>query len=184
MEPVVVQWGLSVSLAAISGWVGYAFGQRRERNHERRQRAFAAAESLVAPLRVLQSLIRRLGRTPVMREDVAVAFERWFSTYDECGHRLPLQWRHLPRSVRDAAGTVFGGIAFVDLRPDSRELELVDPDCMWQDFADDYLEYCAAVILRWGESSLKRPVQLNDYERWLVATERRELVGRVPPLVT
>lgn len=169
MEPAVVQWGTSVGLAAISGC-----------DHEKRERALAAAESLVAPLRVLQSLIRRLGRTPVTREGVAVAFERWFSAYDEYGHRLPLQWRHLPRSVRDAAGTVFGGIAFVDLRPDSRDLELADPDWMWQDFADDYLEYCAAVILRWGESSLKKPAHLNDYERWLVATERREAIGRLP----
>lgn len=180
MGLVIAQWGTGFGIAVISGWVGYLFGQRQERDRELRDRAFDTAEGLVAPLRGLQKLIRRVGRTSVTSEEVAVAFEDWFSAYDGYGHRLPLKWHHISRSVREAAGTVFGGVAFVDLRPECRNLELAAPDSMWQDFADEYLDYCAALILRWGESTLGKPEQLKNYEQWLVATERREPIGQNP----
>lgn len=45
---------------------------------------------------------------------------------------------------------------------------------MWQDFADDYLEYAAARILFWGDSGREAPNDLTDYDAWLVRTERWE----------
>lgn len=172
-----MEWVASGGLALLTGWSGYAFGRRQERDRERRGRALAAAEGMASPLRNLQVLIRRFGRTSVTNSEVASAFMAWSSAYDAYSHRIPGRWRHLSRSVRDAAGTVFGGIAFVDLRPDSADIELAEPDWMWQDFADEYPDYCVSVLLRWGESNLKRSTHLKDYDRWLVDTGRREPPG-------
>ncbi|NYD40064.1 hypothetical protein [Nocardioides panaciterrulae] len=167
--------GALVALATT--WSGYAFGVRQERDKEGRGRRFTAAADLVAPLRVLQRLVRRFGREDVARDEVADAFQHWFAAYDDHGHRLPQEWRHLSRSVRDATGTVFGGVSFVDLRPDARELDLAEPDGMWQDYADEYLDYAARSILRWGDSGKDTPKQLMTYEEWLVRTGRREPWG-------
>lgn len=48
---------------------------------------------------------------------------------------------------------------------------------MWQDFADEYLDYAARSILLWGDSSKDAPKQLMTYEEWLVRTGRREPWG-------
>jgi hypothetical protein len=98
--------------------------------------------------------------------------------FDRNAHRLPDGWRHLSRSIRAAVGTVFGGITFVDLRPDAVELALEEPDFMWQDFADDYLGYAVYWLLMWGDSTTKRRQELWDFDTWLVRTERREPLGQ------
>ena len=164
-------------LALATAWSGYAFGARQEREKERRGRCLTAAQELVAPLRILQRLIRRFGREDVAHEEVAGAFQDWFAAHDSHAHRLPQEWRHLNRSIRDATGTVFGGVSFVDIRPDARDLDLAEPDHMWQDYADEYLEYVAKSILRWGDSSKDAPKLLMTYEEWLVRTGRREPWG-------
>ena len=55
--------------------------------------------------------------------------------------------------------------------------ELADPDPMWQDYADDYLDYVTDRLLRWGDSSTFRSKRLLSYEDWLVRTGRREPFG-------
>src|SRR3546814_6229954 len=108
MNEFVVSAAGAVLLAVATGWVGYVFGVRQEREKERRARYFTTAAELVTPLRALQRLTRRLGREDVTRDDAAAASRSWFAAYDDHGHRLPHDWEHLARSVRDAAGTVFG----------------------------------------------------------------------------
>ncbi len=63
------------------------------------------------------------------------------------------------------------------IRPDTKELDLEEPDAMWQDYADDYLDYVANAILRWGDSSRDAPKSLMTYEAWLVRTDRRKPYG-------
>lgn len=158
----------------VSAWAGYTFGVRREGDAERRMRDREAAMSLVEPLRVLQRLLRTHGRDSVTKDEVASAFLAWAQACDDHGHRLPLQWRRVIRSVRDAAGTVFGGVSLIHLRPESRHFDLGEPDEMWQDFADDYIEYIAASILTWGDSSREASKRVLGFDDWLVKTERRE----------
>ena len=162
------------ALALLTGWLGYVFGVRQEREKERRSRNFMAAAELVAPLREFQRLLRRFGRDEVDKDAVTDAFLAWSRAYDDHGHRLPRAWRHVARSVRAATGTAFGGVSLVHIRPESGRLGLTEPDAMWQDFADDYLEYAAARILFWGDSGREAPNDLTDYDAWLVRTERWE----------
>lgn len=169
--------GVSVG-ATVSAWVGYSFGVRRERDAERRVRDLEAAASLVTPLRELQRLLRTHGRVAVTEAEVAAAFLAWGRACDEHLHRLPLQWRRVARSVRDAAGTVFGGVSLIHVRPDTEYLELGEPDEMWQDFADDYIDYIAASILTWGDSNREASEQVLGYDDWLIKTERREPLSR------
>lgn len=164
-------------LAFATGWIGYAFGVRQERDKEQRGRRFVAAADLVGPLRSLQRLIRRFGRETMDQEEVAGAFRRWFDAYDAHSHRLPQDWRHVGRSIRDATGTVFGGVSFVDIRPGAKDHELAEPDAMWQDYADEYLDYVSRLVLLWGDSSKDTPRTLSTYEEWLVKTGRREPWG-------
>lgn len=164
-------------LAILTGWVGFVFGVRRERDSERRLRDHAAAIALVKPLRELQRLLRSFGREPIEKDEVASAFRDWSEAFDDHGHRLPPKWRRADRGVRDAAGTVFGGVSLVHIRPDSRRLELGEPDAMWQDFADDYIGYVASSVLTWGDSSREPGRELLGYDDWLVRTGRREPRG-------
>jgi hypothetical protein len=168
MHDLAISWLGGAVLALVTGGVGYALGVRRERDKERRDRNFAAAAELTQPLRELQRLLRWLGRESFEQNEVSAAFVSWSKAYDANGHRLPREWRHVARSVRDAAGTVFGGVALVHIRPGTAHLAPGEPDGMWQDFADEYLEYVARSILEWGDSSRQAPKELNTYEDWLV----------------
>lgn len=174
---IALSMGGALGLAFATGWFGYAFGAKQEREKERRGRRFAAAAELVSPIREIQQLLRLLGRGDISSDDVAKAFLDWSHAFDNHGHRLPDAWRHIPRSAPDASGTVFGGVSLVHIRPDTKKLELPEPDVMWQDYADDYLDYTANAILRWGDSSRDAPKDLMTYEAWLVRTGRRETYG-------
>jgi hypothetical protein len=79
---------------------------------------------------------------------------------------------------------VFGGISLVHIRPNTLKLDLAEPDGLWQDFADDYLDYVASSILRWGDSSADAPNTLLTYGAWLVATGRRKPIGSNRPLTS
>ena len=170
---------LSAAVVALfTGWVGFTFGVRRERNAERRLRDRDAAFALVRPLRELQRLLRSYGGNPVEKDEVASAFLAWSEAFDDHGHRLPVKWRRVDRSVRDAAGTVFGGVSLIHVRPAIRHLELGEPDEIWQDFADDYIAYVSASILTWGDSSREPMKGILGYDDWLVKTERQEPLGQ------
>lgn len=49
---------------------------------------------------------------------------------------------------------------------------------MWQDSADDYLDYVARCILNWGDSAREASNGVLNYGLWLVQTERREPIGQ------
>ncbi len=48
---------------------------------------------------------------------------------------------------------------------------------MWQDFADDYLDYLARHLLEWGDCNRIASKDVMTYEKWLVRTERRQPIG-------
>lgn len=178
MTTELISVGSGLLTAVIAAWVGYLFGVRTARVQQRRAARSASALDLTEPLRELRALVRRHGRADLTPDDVAAAYADWAAAFDRNAHRLPDGWRHLSRSVRAAVGTVFGGITFVDLRPDAVELALEKPDFMWQDFADDYIDYAVYWLLTWGDSATTRRQDLFDYDTWLVRTERREPWGQ------
>lgn len=163
-----------------AAWVTYRFGRRRERHAAELDRRGSAAEDLAGPLRELRGLLRRYGRVAVDDTEVTEAFAAWFAAHDCQRTRLPDGWGHLGRSVRIAAGTVFGAPSWVDLRPDVAGLPLAEPDGLWQDLADDYIDYVLDVLVRWGDDS-RDSVLLLDYDAWLVRTGRRNPVGSNGP---
>lgn len=181
MDGIAIEWVGAAILVVLTGWQAYLFGVRQERAKELRARDFVAATELVAPLRELQRLLRCFGREQMSKDEVASAFLAWSTAFDEHGHRLPRQWQHVDRSVKAAAGTVFGGISLIHLRPDSTRMDLGEPDAMWQDFADDYLGYAARCILTFGDSAQEAPKTMTNYDVWLVQTERRAPVGQNEP---
>lgn len=178
MDGMAIEWVGAVALGILTGWQGYRFGGRQERDQERRARDLTAATELVAPLRELQRLLRSFGREGVSKDEVASVFLRWSTAFDQHGHRLPRQWQHVDRSVRAAAGTVFGGISLIHIRPESNRMDLGEPDAMWQDYADDYLGYITRCILIWGDTSPDAPKVVANYDVWLVQTDRREPFGQ------
>ena len=181
MTSIMITWAGPVAISLATGWFGYAFGVRQERDRERRGRQFAAAQELATSLRELQRLVRRLGREDLPSDEVTAAFMTWAQTCDNHTHRLPRGFRHIGRSVRDATGTVFGGVSLVHIRPDTKQLDLAEPHAMWQDFADDYLDYLARSLLEWGDSSRVSAKGVMTYGEWLVRTGRREPHGSNPP---
>jgi hypothetical protein len=181
MSALTISWLGATALALVTASLGYAFGVRQERDKERRARNFTSAAELVAPLRELQRLLRWFGREDVEKDELTSAFLDFSRAVDAHGHRLPHHWGHVSRSVRDAAGTVFGGVSLAHLRPDVRKLDLGTPDPMWQDFADDYLEYTTRCVLEWGDASSATPKVLMTYETWLVRTGRRKPFGQNCP---
>jgi hypothetical protein len=140
----------STGVTVVGAWTVYHFTKRQALAAEQRTRALAAAADLAQALRELQMLMRKQGRVEVDQREVADAFSRWGQALDRQQHRLPDDWRHLRRSVLAAAGTVFGGIAFTHLRPDAADPPLEEPDFLWQDFGDDYIDYVLDERPRWG----------------------------------
>ena len=153
---------------------------RQGQDGERRGRQFTAAGDLAASLRELQGLVRRLGREDLPSDEVANAFITWGQVCDNHTHRLPRGFRHLGRSVRDATETVFGGVSLVHIRPDTKQSDLAESDGMWQDFADDYLDYLARSLLEWGDSGRAAAKNVMTYGDWLGRTGRREPYGSNP----
>jgi hypothetical protein len=168
-------FAFSTAVTVVGAWTVYYFTRRQSLAAEQRTRVLAAAVDLAQPLRELQMLMRSQGRVEVDQVEVADAFSRWGQGLDRQQHRLPDDWRHLRRSVLDAAGTVFGPVAFAHIRPDAAEHPIVEPDFMWQDFGDDYIDYVLDALLGWGDTQDRR--KMLSFDRWLVHTDRRRPVG-------
>lgn len=163
---------LSGMISAVLGsYTGYRFTARASRAATRVSIRREAAADLSAPIRDLRGMSRRWGRVELAQEEVSSAIVAWSGAFDRQYHRLPAGWKHIGRSVRAAAGEVFGGVVQAALRPDMASYPLADPDYKWQDFADDYLTYVLDVIVRWGDgdNSIK---DLLNFDSWLQATGR------------
>lgn len=157
--------------ALIATYAAHRLQGQASRSAERRTVRREAAADLSAPIRDLRSMSRRWGRVELAQQEVSSAVVAWSEAFDRQGHRLPTEWRHLVRSVRAAAGEVFGGVVLADVRPDMATYALADPNDRWQDFADDYLTYALNVVVRWGDgdNSIKN---LRTFDSWLQATGR------------
>lgn len=176
----VTQTITALTPIGISAWFAYFFAGRQSRKQEQRGQRMLAAADLAQPLRDLRTLVRKHGRVSIEDGEVASAFESWFEAADRHQHRLPDEWRHVARSVRASAGTVFGAVSFVDIRPDTALEPLENPDALWQDFADDYIGYVLDRLVRWGDSSRSGPADLLQFDPWLVRTGRLEPTGTAP----
>jgi hypothetical protein len=174
-------WIGPVALALVTAALAYAFGTRQEQQKERRARRLAAATELASALRNLQRVVRRHGHDNLSTDEVSDSFMALARACDNHTHRLPVTYQHIGRSVRDATGTVFGGVSLVHLRPDTQQLDLATPHRMWQDFADDYLDYLARSLLEWGDSERTGSKDVMTYHSWLLRTERRQPVGNNSP---
>jgi hypothetical protein len=147
-------WLLSVASGVGASCLTWRLTTKSVREAEVRVLRREAAVELSVPLRQLQTLIRRHGRTnpPPSPGEVASAFLAWTTAFDQFGHRLPDRWQHVGRSVRAASGTVFGPVTFADIRPETVGEALEAPNFVWQDFGDDYIDYLLRVFLPWGDS--------------------------------
>lgn len=163
--------------AVLAVWVTYRLTARQAGGVAAAEARASAATALYSPLRDLQSLLRRHGRLPVTPTEVAVAFRAFYGADDRHRHELPRGWVHLRRSVRAAAGTALGGIAFVDLDPTVEFFELAEPDAQWADYADDYIGYVVDHVMRWGDPYRPKDDRLEAFDPWLLSTGRREPVG-------
>lgn len=123
--------------AVLAVWLTYRLTVRQAGGEAAMAARAVAATDLYAPLRELQSLIRRHGRLAVDPADVALAFRSFSDSDDRHHHRLPPPLAHLRESICAAAGTALGGISFVDLDPAMGYVGLAEPDGQWRDYADD-----------------------------------------------
>jgi hypothetical protein len=86
--------------------------------------------------------------------------------YDDVGHRLPGDWRHLRQSVRAAVGEFVGGVVMADLDKRMVEYPLATPDPEWLSHTIDYLEYVVHKMQQWQDEPLSRGVLLG-FDAWL-----------------
>lgn len=161
----------------VAAWAGAAFGSRQLLRQERRAARSAAAGALTPLIRELRRLLRSHGLVRVSSEEVRDAFVALSEGLSKHDHLLPPGWEHLGRSVRDAGGTVFGAISFVDIRPDAAGNSLEPPDAMWQDYGAEYLEHVHRRLRRWGDGQRHSQDRLMTYDQWLEKTGRRDPVG-------
>lgn len=172
-------WSLSLAAACLVSWLSYRLGGRAARDTDSRTLRLASAEQLAGPLRQLRVLLRSHGRIQPAPSSgsVAAVYLAWTAAFDRVGHRLPEKWQHIGRSVRAAAGEAFGAVTFADIRPETATEPLAEPDYKWQEYADDYLDYLLAAVLRWGDSTDPRTRELWQYDPWLRNTGRTGPVG-------
>jgi hypothetical protein len=160
--------------AILAVWLTYRFSSRQVSSDAVRAERTTAASDLYGPLRELQSLLRKHGRLPVSESEAASAFRSFFDAYARHRHRLPNGWLHLSRSIREAAGTALGAVAFVDLDPTAEFVKLAKPDGQWRDYGDDYIDYVVDRIMRWAGSGLPKAQELLAFDPWLARTGRRD----------
>lgn len=172
-------WLLSVASGVGASCLTWRLTTKSVREAEVRVLRREAAVELSVPLRQMQTLIRRHGRTdpPPSPGEVASAFVAWTTAFDQFGHRLPDRWQHVGRSVRAASGTVFGPVTFADIRPESAGEALEVPNFVWQDFGDDYIDYLLRAFLPWGDSLTDGRRIVWDFDGWLRETGRRDAPG-------
>lgn len=72
---------------------------------------------------------------------------------------------------------VLGAVALVHVRPDLAEYPLAEPDAMWQDFSASYIDDTLDSLTRWGDDAESIPKRILDFDRWLIATGRRQHIG-------
>lgn len=77
MSAMVTGWVGSTTSGLITDLVGHFLSVRSERAKEVRECRKAASVELVAPLRDLQSLLRRYGIEDVARGEIETACENW-----------------------------------------------------------------------------------------------------------
>jgi hypothetical protein len=174
MTVTVAELAAGPVTAILAVWLTYRFSRRQLSTDAVRAERMTAASDLYGPLRELQLLLRKHGRLPVSESQAASAFRSFYDSYARHRHRLPDSWLHLSRSVRAAAGTALGAVAFVDLDPTVEFAELTEPDSQWRDHADDYIDYLVDRIMRWSGPGLPRAQELAQFDPWLVRTGRRE----------
>lgn len=179
MSALVTGWLGSTASGLIAELFGHLLSTKSDRVKEVRECRKAAASELVAPMREFQSLLRRYGNEDVARDEIETACKDWAVALDAVRHRLPREWRHVPRNVQEAVGTVFGGVAFIHADPGTKKMTLGEPDVMWQEFADCYLEDVAARLLKWGDSISDVGIVEEHYDSWLARTGRREPYGTI-----
>lgn len=177
MSALVTGWFGSTTSGVIAELVGHVLSGRSERAKELREGRKATAAELVAPLRELQRLLRRYGVEVVDRDEVETACRNWSLALEAQQHRLPWEWRHVPRNVKEAVGTVFGGVVSIHTDPEAKKMVLAEPHVMWQDFAVDYLEVVAVKLLEWGDSIKGASIVEEHYDAWLARTGRRDTYG-------
>lgn len=177
MSALLTGWAGSTASGVIAELVGHSLSERSERAKEIRAVRKTTAAELVAPLRELQSLLRRYGVEDVGREEIETACDNWSVALEGQGHRLPWEWRYVPRNVKEAVGTVFGGVAYIHSFPEAKRMVLGEPHAMWQEFAVDYLEDVAVRLLKWGDSARGVSIVEEQYDGWLARTGRRDPYG-------
>ena len=69
---------------------------------------------------------------------------------------------------------MFGGVAYIHVQPDAKQMELGAPHAKWQDFADEYLGFVADTLLVWGDSIRGVSMIVENYDFWLARSGRRE----------
>lgn len=168
---ILVSAASGLIAALLGAYVSWRLSTRTLVANEARAIKREVAADLSAPLRDLRTLARMWGRVETKQDSVSSAFNAWADAIDRRAHLLPPGWAHLRRSIRAAVGTIFGGVAFSDIRPNERDTELSEPDFLWQDFADDYLTYIIDGLARWGHGQ-QVPKRIHDFDTWLTVTGR------------
>lgn len=118
MSALLTSWAGSTASGVMAKLVGHTLSKSSERVKEIRAGRKSTAADLVAPLRELQRLLRRYGVEDVGREETAC--DNWWVTLEGQGHRLPRELRYVPRNVKEAVGTVFGGVVYIHTFPEAK----------------------------------------------------------------
>jgi hypothetical protein len=167
----VMATGLVSAVTALSGVVlGSRLLVGRERDADRVARCRESADAFLGTLRTLRDVARDSGR------DESFDAHRWSEgitafgrVWDDHGHRLPDNWRHLDRSARAAVGEFAGGVAMS--HSDKRMVDYPPPafDPVWHDNAVSYLEYVIYQLQRWRDEPTPDPRKqgLRDFDAWL-----------------
>ncbi|WP_162802881.1 hypothetical protein [Ornithinimicrobium avium] len=151
----------------LAGLVGYVASGRRARQSEARAARSAAVTELRVALRALRDVARRWGRSPgVLDEDVRAAVTEWDQVLELHRHRLPHEMSAALRSVRSAAGEVFGISVLAYVLPQFEEAPLVERDETWQDLLVEYVGYVLAHLGRWGDGDHRAGSDVLDFDRW------------------
>lgn len=159
--------------AVIAAWATYRFGRaqgRLDQDHARREEA---ATEFTERLLELRRLVRSHGWVELGEGEVPDAFAAWCDAFDRQCTRLPDSWQRPERSVRAAAGEVFGAAVFIDRRSDVT-IPLGEPGLVWQGFADEYFTYCLDALALWADDDPRALKELLVYDTWLARTSRHE----------
>ena len=164
----VIAAGVSAITLLMSVVMIHRFTVHREDRADQRKVQREAASALTKALQNIRQVVERSATYPLHSHHIAEAVTAWETAYRKYATCIPMQGRHVRRSIAAALGEHFGAVGASNMLPEAADFDIAEHDPLWWDNADSYLAYLVDRFSRWRDDPLGvRKMPILDFDTWL-----------------